>query len=86
MVLRIVPGYDNGVPLEPKEERMAKKTVVKTKEIKHARIELSPEDHELVKDVAKSMGLGVTAYVRMAVLQRARKDSAEASAGKGHDS
>jgi hypothetical protein len=60
---------------------MAKKSPAapKPKEIKHARIELSPEDYAMVQEVANSIGLGVSAYIRMAVLQRSRKDAAEMS-------
>jgi hypothetical protein len=64
---------------------MAKKAGAKgkVKQVKHARIELSPEDYAVVEQVAHSIGLGVAAYVRMAVLQRARRDKAEMKAGTG---
>jgi hypothetical protein len=71
---------------KPKEAVMAKKSAgkVKAKEIRHARIELSPEDYAMVETVARSNGLGVAAYIRMSVLQRARRDIADTE--KGGDS
>lgn len=40
---------------------------------RHARIELSDDDYERLKRVAKANGLSVSAFIRMAVLQRIRK-------------
>jgi hypothetical protein len=56
---------------------MAKKTSVQAKQIKHARIELSPADYAAVQEEARSIGLGVSAWIRMAVLQRLRSDVAK---------
>jgi hypothetical protein len=54
---------------------MAKKsTGPKKADVRHARIELPPEDYAMVEKEAHSIGLGVTAYIRMAVIQRARAD------------
>jgi hypothetical protein len=49
--------------------------------IRHARIELPDEDYTAVKDVARANGLSVAAYIRMAILQRVRRDRAEAEGG-----
>jgi len=49
--------------------------------IRHARIELPGDDYTAVKEVARSNGLGVAAYIRMAILQRVRRDRAESEGG-----
>jgi predicted DNA-binding protein len=67
---------------------MAKKTAgerkVQTtgKDIRHARLELPDEDYERLKRVAKSIGLGVAAYIRMAVLKQIRRDEADMGGGE----
>ncbi len=50
--------------------------------IRHARVELPEDDYTAVKEVARSNGLSVAAYIRMAILQRVRRDRAE-SEGSG---
>lgn len=47
------------------------------KDIRHARLELPDEDYERLKKVAKSLGLGVAAYIRQAVARQIRKDEDE---------
>jgi hypothetical protein len=49
--------------------------------IRHARIELEADDYEGVRKVAKSNGLSIAAYIRMAVLQRLRHDRAAQEGG-----
>jgi len=49
--------------------------------IRHARVELSDSDYTAVKEVARSNGLSVAAYIRMAILQRVRRDRAESEGG-----
>jgi hypothetical protein len=44
---------------------------------KPVRLDLSEEDRELLSRVAKSKGLNMAAYSRMAVLERLRKDKEE---------
>ncbi|QEH39312.1 hypothetical protein OJF2_79270 (plasmid) [Aquisphaera giovannonii] len=58
-------------------EAKVKAPAAKEEVTRHARIELSDSDYELVKSVAKRDGLSLAAYIRMAVLQRARRDQAE---------
>ena len=41
--------------------------------IRHARIELPEDDYERVRAVAKSLGLSVTSFIRMATLKEARR-------------
>lgn len=60
---------------------MAKKSALKKREIRHARVELPPEDYAIVEQVARSLGLAVAAYMRMVVLQRARQDFVEIREG-----
>jgi predicted DNA binding CopG/RHH family protein len=50
---------------------------VKKDVIRHARVELPEDDYTAVKEVAKSNGLSVAAYIRRAILQRVRRDRAE---------
>lgn len=59
-----------------KVQATAKKEV-----IRHARIELPGDDYTAVQEVARSNGLGVAAYIRMAILQRVRRDRAESEGG-----
>jgi predicted DNA-binding protein len=47
------------------------------KDIRHARLELPDEDYERLKRVAKSLGLGVAAYIRQAVMRQLRRDEEE---------
>jgi hypothetical protein len=47
------------------------------KDIRHAGLELPDEDYERLKRVARSLGLGVTAYIRQAVMRQLRKDEGE---------
>ena len=54
---------------------------VKKEVIRHARIELPDDDYAAVKEVARSNGLSVAAYIRMAILQRVRRDRAESEGG-----
>jgi hypothetical protein len=49
--------------------------------IRHARIEQPGDDYTAVNEVARSNGLGVAAYIRMAILQRVRRDRAESEGG-----
>lgn len=62
---------------------MAKKKTGETKvtstdsDIRHARLELSGVDYERMRNVAKANGLSIAAYIRMAVLQRIRKDEGD---------
>jgi hypothetical protein len=49
--------------------------------IRHARLELPDEDYERLKRVAKSIGLGVASYIRMAVLKQIRRDEADMEGG-----
>jgi hypothetical protein len=67
------------MPTQDEVTPMAKKRGAppKPKEIKHARIELSPEDYEALAEHARSIGLGVSSWIRMAVLQRLRSDLAK---------
>jgi hypothetical protein len=44
---------------------------------KPVRLDLSEEDRELLSRIAKSKGLNMAAYSRMAVLERLRKDKEE---------
>ncbi len=44
-------------------------------------VELPDDDYTAVKEVARSNGLSVAAYIRMAILQRVRRDRAEAEGG-----
>jgi hypothetical protein len=60
-----------------KVQAVAKKATV----IRHARIELPDDDYMAVQEVAKSNGLSIAAYIRMAVLQRVRRDRAETEGG-----
>lgn len=50
------------------------------REIRHARLELPDEDYERLKGVAKSLGLGVAAYIRQAVMRQIRRDEEEMGA------
>ena len=61
----------------------ARKVQATTKKevIRHARIELPDDDYTAVKEVARSNGLSVAAYIRMATLQRVRRDRAESEGG-----
>jgi predicted DNA-binding protein len=52
------------------------------KEIKHARLELPPEDYERLRRVARSIGLGVAAFIRQAVLRDVRRVEDEMEGGK----
>jgi predicted DNA-binding protein len=45
--------------------------------IRHARLELPDEDYERLKAVARSLGLGVAAYIRQALMRQIRKDEEE---------
>jgi hypothetical protein len=49
--------------------------------IRRARIEQPGDDYTAVNEVARSNGLGVAAYIRMAILQRVRRDRAESEGG-----
>jgi hypothetical protein len=66
---------------------MAKKTTgtaklqSKGKAIRHARIELDDKDYERLKRVAKSIGLGVAAFIRQAVLRDVRRVEEEMTGG-----
>jgi len=44
-------------------------------------VELPDDDYTAVKEVARSNGLSVAAYIRMAILQRVCRDRAEAEGG-----
>ena len=55
----------------------AKKVKTAVKEIRHARLELSDDDYERLKRVAKADGLAVAAYIRQAVLRQVRRDESE---------
>ena len=47
------------------------------KDIRHARLELPVADYDRLKRVARSLGLGVAAYIRQAVMRQIRKDEEE---------
>jgi len=55
----------------------AKKVKTTVKEIRHARLELSDEDYERLKRVAKANGLAVASYIRQAVLKQVRRDESD---------
>ena len=55
----------------------AKKVQRTAKAIRHARLELSEDDYERLKRVAKANGLAVAAYIRQAVLRQVRRDEFE---------
>ncbi len=55
----------------------AKKVQATAKQVKHARIELSADDYQRLKRVAKASGLAVAAYIRQAVLKQVRRDESE---------
>jgi len=57
----------------------ARKVQATAEKIRHARLELSDEDYQRLKRVAKQDGLAVAAYIRQAVLQRIRADEATRS-------
>jgi hypothetical protein len=65
---------------------MAKKAPEKNKAkpIRHGRVDLPPDEHHIVEIAARKNGLPVAAYMRMAVIQRARKDAARAG-NEGED-
>ncbi len=44
-------------------------------------IYFAQEDYTAVKEVARSNSLSVAAYIRMTILQRVRRDRAEAEGG-----
>ncbi len=48
---------------------------------RHARIELPDDYYAAVKEVARYNGLSVAAYIRLAILQRVRRDRAESEGG-----
>jgi uncharacterized protein (DUF1778 family) len=51
-------------------------TEPRKKTIRHARIELTEDHYQVVKEAADSVGLSFMAYVRTAVLEKARRDNA----------
>lgn len=64
-----------------KKKAVVKKMATTTKEIRHARLELPDEDYERLKRVAKSIGLGVAAFIRQAVLRDVRRVEEEMEGG-----
>jgi hypothetical protein len=60
-----------------KKTGASKVPAVVQKETRHARIELSDDDYERLKAVAKGNGLPIAAYIRQAVLKQVRRDEAE---------
>ncbi len=50
------------------------------KDIRHARLEIQPDDYTSLQRVATKNGLSVAAYIRQAVLRQVRRDAAEISA------
>jgi hypothetical protein len=52
-------------------------TAPKNRSGKPVRLDLSEADRELLNRIAKSMGLNMASYSRMAVLERLRKDKEE---------
>jgi hypothetical protein len=55
----------------------AKKVKTAVQEIRHARPELSDDDYERLKHVAKANGLAVAAFIRQAVLRQVRRDESD---------
>jgi len=62
-----------------KAKRAGGKKPAAAKQVRHARIELSPEDYERMRRVAKASGLAMAAYIRQAVLKQIRRDESEGS-------
>lgn len=64
-----------------KKKTGEKKMPATAPEMRHARIELPDEDYERLKRVAKSIGLGVAAFIRQAVLRDVRRVEDEMEVG-----
>jgi hypothetical protein len=60
-----------------KKATRGRKAQATLKQIRHARLEVSDDDYERLKRVAKSNGLAVAAYIRQAVLEQVRRDESE---------
>jgi predicted DNA-binding protein len=58
-------------------KKAGNKVQATAKDIRHARLELSDDDYERLKRVAKANGLAVAAYIRQAVLRQVRRDEAD---------
>jgi predicted DNA-binding protein len=65
-----------------KKKAGGRKVQTATPGVKHARIELPDADYERLKRVAKSIGLGVAAFIRQAVLRDVRRVEDEMEGGK----
>ena len=65
------------------KKTVARNVQARTKKevIRHARIQLPDNDYAAVKEVARSNGLSVAAYIPMAILQPVRRDRAESEGG-----
>jgi hypothetical protein len=72
----------SGVLDMAKAKAGAKKRPATASEMRHARIELTDQDYERLKRVAKANGLGVAGYVRQAVLKQVRRDEDEIEGSK----